>query len=282
MKLEAIIDNYESIYFGNLHKCVLVEDIELATEVQTVLSKVGLYHFSIDGIFGSISQVALQDFIETEGLSQDYVLDDVLAELLLERVKKTDNKLCRDFGDSREDFVEATIELCYKHGLPLKEQMAYVLATAEHETGGTFKPVIEAYWLSESWRKKNLWYYPYHGRGYVQITHKYNYEKFSKLLDMDLVKNPDDVLDKKISLFILVYGMSVGLFSGKRLGSYVNKGDSDFKRARKVVNGRDKASHISSLADAWLIKLINREENMIESKSIGLTPEMAQRYKRLR
>ena len=41
--------------------------------------------------------------------------------------------------------------------------VAYIMATVKHETNNTFEPVEEAYWLSESWRKANLRYYPWHG-----------------------------------------------------------------------------------------------------------------------
>ena len=282
MTLKNIIENFESIYFGKLNRDSLLDDKELVKEIQEILKTIGLYNSEVDGLFGAISRESLQDFIETEGLSQDYILDDVVADLLLVRVKDFAMDIGQDFGEGEEAFVSATIELCEKNGLPLKEQIAYVIATAEHETGGTYKPVVEAHWLSEDWRKNNLRYYPYHGRGYVQITWDYNYEKFSKLLGRDFVTNPDEVLDKNVSLFILVYGMSTGMFSGKRLGTYVNKNDKDFYGARKVVNGRDKAEHIAALAEKWLQKLIDRGEQGIQAKSIGLSAEMARGYKRLR
>jgi hypothetical protein len=283
MKLKNIIENFESIYFGKLNRDSLLDDKELVKEIQGILRIIGLYSSDVDGLFGGVSREALQDFIETEGLDHDYLLDAVVAELLLVRVKDFTMDIGNNFGNGEEAFVTATIELCEKHGLPLKEQIAYVIATAEHETARTYKPVIEAYWLSEDWRKRNLKkYYPYHGRGYVQITWDYNYEKFSKLLGRDFVTNPDEVLDKNVSLFILVYGMSTGMFSGKRLGTYVNKNDKDFRRARKVVNGNDKAEHIAALAEKWLQKLIDRDEQVIQSKSIGLSDEMARGYKRLR
>lgn len=38
-------------------------------------------------------------------------------------------------------------------GAPLSHQ-AYMLATAYWETNETMQPVIEAYWLSEAWRKR--------------------------------------------------------------------------------------------------------------------------------
>jgi len=285
MTLQEIIDNYESIPFADLRKTVLTTDKELTSEIQTILKKIHIYKSDVDGEFGPISKSALQDFIETEGISQDYILDDMVAGLLLGRDVKGQDNLCGDFGDGKDAFVEATIELCRKHGLPLDEQIAYVLATAEHETANTFKPVVEAFWLSDSYRKAHFSYYPYHGRGFVQLTHKYNYKKYSDLLGIDFVADPDKVLDKKISLFILVHGMSVGFFSGKRLGEYVNKNEKDFRQARKVINGRDKADHIAKIAEKWLEILIAREEPMptIVAKGRSSTPSsIIEQYKRLR
>jgi hypothetical protein len=282
MKLQEIIENFESIYFGDLRKTALTTNKPLAREVQSILKKIGIYKATVDGEFGPISRVALQDFIETENISQDYLLNEVVAEFLLNRVKPI---ALEDFSEGKEAFVKETIRLCREQGLPMNEQIAYVLATAEHETFKQYKPVIEAFWVGEKYRK-SLPYYPYYGRGYVQLTHKYNYEKFGRLLSMDLLSDLDVVLEKKVSMFVLVYGMSVGLFSGKRLGEYVNKNDKDFVHARKVVNGRDKAKEIAVLAEKWLEELVLWEEPRIQCKSIGVeavpSDAVIQDYKRRR
>ena len=141
---------------------------------------------------------------------------------------------------------------CIRRGLNLNTQIAYVLATVEWETAGTFRPVKEAYWLSEDWRKKNLRYYPYYGRGYVQITWKRNYKKYSKKLNMDLVKHPDKVMEPKIALYILVDGFKLGTFTGKKLEDYVNHDKTDFINARRCINGIDKAHKIAKLAVKYL------------------------------
>ena len=57
----------------------------------------------------------------------------------------------------------------------------------------------------------------YYGRGFVQLTHKVNYSKFSRLLGRDLVNNPDIALDPEIAALILVIGMRDGIFTGKKL-----------------------------------------------------------------
>jgi len=137
---------------------------------------------------------------------------------------------------------------CLRQAVEKAEQVQYVLATVEHETNGTFKPVKEAYWLSEKWRKRNLYYYPYYGRGFVQITHKENYAKFSKLLGVDLVKKPNLALDFENSIFILVYGMKHGTFTGLKLDDFFSANGSNFYDARRIINGMDKAKKIALLA----------------------------------
>jgi len=284
MRLQDIIDNYEIIPFGDLRKTKLVLEKNLSKEIQTILKKINFYRFDIDGEFGSKSKTALQDFIETQGIVQDYILNDIVANALIDISKIGKETIGDDFGSTKDDFIKATINLCPKLGLPLNEQIAYVIATAEHESAGTFRPVKEAFWLSDSYRKTHFYYYPYYGRGFVQLTHKYNYKKYSELLDIDFVTNPDKVLDRKISLFILVHGCSTGLFSGKRLGEYINKNEKDYINARKVINGRDKAKHIAKLANKWLNMLNSREVEIVpQTKSLDfqIPDSLIERYKRL-
>ena len=102
------------------------------------------------------------------------------------------------------------------------QQAAYIIATAFWETGRTMQPVKEAYWLSEDWRKKNLRYFPYYGRGYVQLTWDYNYKKASDYFGIDFVKNPDLVMKPEYALPILVVGMNEGWFTGKKLNDYID------------------------------------------------------------
>ena len=142
---------------------------------------------------------------------------------------------------------------CIVQGIVDEAQIAYILATAEWETNHTWLPVKEAYWTSEKWRKKHLRYYPYFGRGFVQVTWKDNYEKFGKLLGTDLVKHPDLALYPAYAVFILVYGFKHGTFTGKKLNDYMNTaGTFDFVGARHIINGQDKARTIASMAKEYL------------------------------
>src|SRR5262245_13473604 len=76
--------------------------------------------------------------------------------------------------------------------------LAYMLATTTWETNHTMQPVREAYWLSEDWRRANLRYWPYYGRGYVELTWKDNYKREGDRLGLDLVADPDRAMDPKI------------------------------------------------------------------------------------
>lgn len=156
---------------------------------------------------------------------------------------------------SKQETAAAIVAECIEHGLTLPEQHAYVLATVEHETNNTFQPVREAYWLSESWRKANLRYYPWYGRGYVQLTWKANYAKYAALTGKALTQDPDLAMDLDVSRFVLCHGFKHGTFTGKKLENYVRAGKVDFRNARRCINGLDKADHIALLAKAWLTKL---------------------------
>jgi|GEM_PF-5641161 len=156
-----------------------------------------------------------------------------------------------DFS-TKEGTMAAIRAECDKQGLKLPEQMAYVLATVEWETNGTFQPVREAYWHDEAWRRANLRYYPYYGRGYVQLTWEANYRKYAKIMGIDLVGNPDLALQPEVALFILVHGFKTGTFTGKKLTDYINEAGCDFIQARRCINALNKAEEIAALAENYL------------------------------
>lgn len=147
-----------------------------------------------------------------------------------------------DLGDT-----QLIIEECQQQGL-LRNQAAYTLATAYWETAHTMEPVREAFWLDEGWRERNLRYYPWYGRGYVQITWEANYERLGKRLGLDLTSDADVVMRADVAVKILVIGMKEGLFTGKCLADYVTLQQSNYRGARRIVNGTDKASAIAELA----------------------------------
>lgn len=132
-----------------------------------------------------------------------------------------------------------------KAGL-LRNQMAYVLATAYWETGRSMLPIKEMGGEKYLRSKK---YYPYFGRGYVQLTWDYNYEKAGNKIGVNLMgANKDKALDPIIAADICIHGMVEGWFTGKKLLDYITLSKSDFVNARKIINGKDKASEIADLA----------------------------------
>ncbi len=153
----------------------------------------------------------------------------------------------RDYT-TRAGTVAAIESECIRQGLTLKTQIAYVLATVEHETNNTFKPVREAYWLTEKWRKRNLKYYPWYGRGYVQLTWDFNYLRYQEILGISLLKEPDRAMEPAIACFILVHGFKHGVFTGKKITNYITKGQTDMIGARRCINGTDKSAKVAGIA----------------------------------
>lgn len=143
--------------------------------------------------------------------------------------------------------TQMLIDECKRQGL-LRNQCAYVLATSFWETAHTMRPVVEAYWLSEAWRKKNLRYYPWHGRGFVQLTWEKNYQRAAQKLGVPLDKDPTLALNPEIAAKIAVTGMKFGWFTGRDLDDFIDLKHSDFKGARQIINGRDKDDEIAEIA----------------------------------
>jgi predicted chitinase len=143
------------------------------------------------------------------------------------------------------DSINAILDEIERQNVTDNKHKAYIMATAFHETAHTMLPVVE-YGSQKYLRSKN--YYPYIGRGFVQLTWLYNYEKYSKIMGIDFVSNPELLLDVKNSAFILVHGMKNGTFTGKKLSDY--KG---FISMRKIINGNDRAFDIAVIADLFLI-----------------------------
>ena len=78
----------------------------------------------------------------------------------------------------------------------------------------------------------------YYGRGASQLTWQANYQKFSRLLGVDLVKNPDLALVPTTSAAILIIGSRDGLFrAGQTLARYFNERVDDARGARDIING---------------------------------------------
>jgi len=167
-------------------------------------------------------------------------------------------------GDSR-----TIIDACKAHGV-LRNQCAYVLATAFHESAHTVKPIYERggrpyFDKYEPGTKIGRMLgnthpgdgYLFRGRGYVQLTGRANYAKASAKIGVDLIRLPDLALGSANAAQILVVGMIEGWFTGRKLADYITLSSSDFVSARRIINGTDRADLIAGYAreyDALLVK----------------------------
>jgi hypothetical protein len=245
--LQQVINQRLEIPYGNLGTSPLTTDQQLCREIQECLHVNRYYEYNIDGVFGGITQRALREFKQAKGITGGDILGKTTAEYLLEE-KKERGLLPPPFGAGRDNLTRAVIREGRKHGLTLQTQIAYVMATVQHEVAGTYKPIKEFGGASRP-------YAPYFGRGYVQLTHKTNYQKYTDILGIDLVSNPDKVLDPQIALFILCHGMANGKFTGRKLGQYVNVNHTNFIDARWVVNDEDRKELIAGYAHQWVTRL---------------------------
>ena len=127
-------------------------------------------------------------------------------------------------------------------------QLAYLWATIKHEVANTYEPITE-------YGNANCPRYDggcrYKGRGYVQLTHRYNYAAMSPIVGVDLVAEPELALVPDLAYTVMSYGSFYGVFTSRRLGSYIKEGLTDYYNARRVINGTDKASLIKGYAEKF-------------------------------
>lgn len=165
------------------------------------------------------------------------------------------------------DSINGILNECKEQSIIDINQVAYIFATAYHEgvdisgkiTGTKmtrFVPVIEG--GTESYLKSKK-YYPYIGRGLVQLTWLDNYKKFASLIKskfgVDIIKNPELLNRVDIACFVIVYGMKNGSFTNKKLADYINAKVVDFINARRIINGTDKKDLIAGYAKEFLKNL---------------------------
>jgi peptidoglycan hydrolase-like protein with peptidoglycan-binding domain len=227
---------------------------EQLKELQTALSLLGYPVGEIDGLLGPKTRNAWAEFKTDVFQGNPDLIGLESIEKLQEKLDEIGEGRVHDFS-TKQGTIEAIKQECKAQGIGLNTHIAYVLATVEWETAQTFKPVREAFWLSEDWRRKNLRYYPYYGRGYVQLTWKTNYAKYAQILGIDLVNNPDLALNGNTALFVLVHGFKTGTFTGRTITEFINVHQTDFVSARRCINGRDRAHDIAQLAEKYLKNL---------------------------
>lgn len=159
---------------------------------------------------------------------------------------------------SQVDGIKTKLEVMSAQGWSIP-YCAYAMATSYWETSKAMQPVEEGYYLGAERAKrhqKTLRYYPWFGRGDVQLTWERNYFKADKELGLNgaLVADPSLALDTEISAKVLVFGMERGWFTNKKLGDYLS-GEratrNSFVVCRYIINGTDKQYEIADIAMKW-------------------------------
>lgn len=153
--------------------------------------------------------------------------------------------------------------------------LAYILATAWHETGTKMFPIREAFAETDEQaiarlnkhfrnRTRNIYWRPvpptnraYFGRGYVQLTWADNYKKADTWLGIDkeaedfkqqsFFWNPDRVLEERASIQITYSGMFYGWYVPGHclLRHFRPNVKAGWASARRIINGVDKKEKIA-------------------------------------
>jgi predicted chitinase len=223
--------------------------VDQMKELQGALANLGYPVGDIDGLVGPRTRSAWSEFQNDVSKRDPTQADAASVAALQQQLAKLAQPSNHDFS-TRDGTIIAIIDECKRQGIGLRDQIAYVLATTQHETNNTFQPVREAYYLrdrGEAYRR-TLAYYPYYGRGYVQLTWERNYRTYGGLLGKDLVNSPDLALESEIALFVIVHGFKVGTFTGRAITTYINASQTDFVNARRCINGLDRAQDIAAIA----------------------------------
>ncbi len=172
-----------------------------------------------------------------------------------------------------------------------RRHLAYILATAWHETAATMQPIRErggkAYLLKQydvagqrpAMARANGNTEPgdgarYCGRGYVQLTWKNNYRRIGALIGVDLVGDPDRALEPEIAATILIRGMEEGWFTGRGLAHYFSGPRAKWLQARRIVNGLDQAARIADHARRFLAAMRDADQALsVSGRSPRPSPE---------
>jgi len=268
----------------------LIDDVEI---LQRRLKDWGLLpkDAKIDGLFGSVTKAAVEQFQRMRpadrspfvpgGLKMTGKVDrNTWAELLkvkpeeiiiVSRTPKisdmpdgfpsVDNILdiaqcppeIRPFAQKNLPFI---LNQCLNDGVVDLGQIAYVFATAEHESHfGRF--MMELADGSDYEGREDLGNTEpgdgprFKGRGFVQITGRRNYQIWSEKLGINLIDRPEKAALPEIAAIILVRGMRDGSFTGVGLSDFIVGADRDLFNARKIVNKLDVADLIAQFAEYY-------------------------------
>jgi peptidoglycan hydrolase-like protein with peptidoglycan-binding domain len=288
--LNTVIERVElKLNDGIIDTPHLIDDVEI---LQRHLKDWGVLptDAKIDGLFGSATQAAVEQFqrmrpadpnrsrFVPEGLQITGVVDrNTWAELMKVKPENitmvsrtpTHRDMPSGFRSVNEilevakcpspirPFAQRNLPLilneCLDNGVTDRGQIAYVFATAEHESHfGRFMMELSdgtQYEGREDLGNTEPGDGPrYKGRGFVQITGRRNYRIWSEKLGIDLVGHPEKAAIPDIAAIILARGMRDGSFTGVGLSDFIVGDRQVFFNARRIVNGLNRADDIEEIA----------------------------------
>lgn len=224
--------------------------MERSKAIKAIQSELGLV---VDGSAGSKTNEAIKKAVESGKYKLDFNFSNF--KILFNR-KTIDQK----FVNSVNGLFQVFNEYNNEGGTNLL-YVAYMLATSYHETAYRMEAIKEygsANYFSKYGRgelAKRLGNrsvaegIKFAGRGHVMITGRDNYQKFTDILGIDLISNPDLALNPVVSAKILVIGSLKGVFTTRKLSDYITYGSyNDFVEARRVINGVDRKYDIADYA----------------------------------
>jgi len=249
---------------------------ELTTAVQRALAELYLLnpHDDVDGVIGLRTRGAWGYFKEATNQADPDTIESESVDLLLQAldnpvglIGQAKITLQPEFAfrrrqgqANREQSAQAIIAAAKTQQLTTA-QIAYILATAEHESD-SFN-TLEEYARGNQYEGRNDLGNTqagdgprFKGRGYVQLTGRRNYMRYTEITGIELVKLPIILMNwPALSVFVIVDGMMRGVYTERRLGEFVNSSQADFFNARQVVNDHDCAQKIADHANDWIKQL---------------------------
>lgn len=213
-------------------------------DVKKLQTKLGL---TVDGSFGPKTETAVKDWQSKNGLTADGIVGDgTWSKMFGTEVIKEDVVITPAAGlsiDKLKGKVPDTVlsqiaETAKKFNITSNLRLAHFMAQCAHESGN-WKYRLELASGSAYEGRKDLGNTEkgdgvrFKGRGYIQLTGRANYGKFSKFIGEDCVANPNLVSDK--------YPLaSAGFFfDSNKLWSICDLGSTDeiVTKVTKRVNG---------------------------------------------
>jgi putative chitinase len=186
------------------------------------------------------------------------------------------------FEQTQVDGIDAILNEWEAEGLTDPRWLAYMLATAYHETGKKFQAISEnlnysanglvatfpryftlqvaANYARQPEKIANRAYanrmgngdeasgdgWKFRGRGLCQITGRDNYRLFG------IENDPDKALQLPVAVKIMTNGMTKGSFTTKKLSDYFHGDTADWVNARRIINGVDRANDIAGYGKKFL------------------------------